>query len=101
MKRHRVMVSEDRSKFLTEKTQRHDRHGLVFLLDLLARLKFTNVTDRIRVATETLYQELINAEASAFIGAAPFERTEGRSTHRDGTRARTLTTTAGELDLGI
>ena len=28
------------------------------LLDLLAQLKLTNVTDRIRVATEALYQEL-------------------------------------------
>ena len=29
----------------------------------------TDVTDRIRVATETLYQGLIDAEAAAFIGA--------------------------------
>ena len=34
--------------------------------------------NRIRVATETLYQELIDAEAAAFIGAAPFERTPDR-----------------------
>ena len=71
------------------------------LLDLLAQLKLTDVTDRIRVATETLYQELIDAEATAFIGAGPFERTDGRTTHRNGTRARVLTTTAGELDLRI
>jgi hypothetical protein len=45
------------------------------LLDLLAQLKLTDVTDRIRIATEMLYQELIDAEASAFIGAAPFPRT--------------------------
>ncbi|MEC5152561.1 transposase-like protein [Cryobacterium psychrotolerans] len=44
------------------------------LLNLLGELKLTDVTDRIRVATETLYQELIDAEATAFIGAAPFER---------------------------
>jgi transposase-like protein len=71
------------------------------LLDLLAQLKLTDVTDRIRVATETLYQELIDAEASAFIGAAPFERTTERTTHRNGTRPRVLTTTAGDLDLAI
>ncbi len=35
------------------------------LLDLLAQLKLTDVTDRIRIATERLYQELIDAEASA------------------------------------
>ncbi len=38
------------------------------LLDLLAELKLTDVPDRIRVATETLYQQLIDAEAAAFRG---------------------------------
>ena len=57
------------------------------LLDLLGELKLTDVTDRIRVATEALYQELIDAEATAFIGAAPFERSGDRTTHRNGTRA--------------
>ena len=71
------------------------------LLDLLAQLKLTDVTDRIRSATETLYQELIDAEASAFIGAAPFERSTGRTALRNGSRPRTLTTTAGDLDLRI
>lgn len=41
-------------------------------------------TDRIRSATETLYQELIDAEATGFIGAAPFERSAERTTHRNG-----------------
>ena len=41
------------------------------LLELLGELKLTDVTDRIRVATETLYQELIDAEATAVIGASP------------------------------
>jgi transposase-like protein len=71
------------------------------LLDLLAQLKLTDVPDRIRVATETLYQELIDAEATAFIGAAPFERSAERTTLRNGSRPRTLTTTAGDLDLKI
>lgn len=71
------------------------------LLNLLAELKLTDVTDRIRSATEKLYQELIDAEATAFIGAAPFERTTERTTQRNGTRPRTLTTTAGDLELKI
>ena len=71
------------------------------LLELLGELKLTDVTDRIRVATETLYQELIDAEAAAFIGAAPFERTPDRVAQRNGTRTRALTTTAGELELKI
>jgi len=59
------------------------------LLDLLAQPKLTDVTDvtdRIRSATETLYQELIDAEATAFIGACPFERSAERTTQRNGTR---------------
>ena len=75
------------------------------LLDLLAQLKLADVTDRIRSATETLYQELIDAEAVSLIGAAPFERsaerTIQRTTQRNGTRPRTLRTTAGDLDLKI
>ena len=71
------------------------------LLDLLAELKLTDVSDRIRVATESLYQQLIDAEAAAFIGAAPFERSAERTTHRNGTRPRVLSTTAGDLDLTI
>lgn len=69
------------------------------LLELLGELKLADVTDRIRVATETLYLELIDADAAAFIGAAPFKRSTARTTQRNGTRPRTLTTTAGELEL--
>ena len=71
------------------------------LLDLLDQLKLTDVTDRIRSATEMLYQELIDAEATAFVGAGPFERSGGRTTHRNGSRPRTLTTTARDLGLRI
>jgi transposase-like protein len=71
------------------------------LLELLGELKLTDVSDRVRVATEKLYQELIDAEAAAFIGAAPFERTPDRVAQRNGTRPRMLTTTAGELELRI
>ncbi|AMM20109.1 transposase [Frondihabitans sp. PAMC 28766] len=71
------------------------------LLELLAQLKLTDVSDRIRSATEQLYQQLIDAEAAAFIGAAPFERVDTRTTHRNGTRPRVLTTTAGDLQLEI
>ncbi|GMA90325.1 hypothetical protein GCM10025869_08540 [Homoserinibacter gongjuensis] len=71
------------------------------LLELLGELKLTDVTDRIRVATETLYQELIDAEATAVIGASPFERSATRTTQRNGFRARTLSTTAGDLELRI
>ena len=42
------------------------------LRDLFAELKLTDVPDRIRLATETLCQSQIDAEATSFIGAAPF-----------------------------
>ncbi len=71
------------------------------LLELLAALKDTDVSDRIRTATEHLYQELIDAEATAVIGAGPWQRTAERTTQRNGTRPRVLTTTAGDLDLRI
>jgi putative transposase len=65
------------------------------LLNPLGELKLTDVTDHLRVATETLYQELIDANAGTFIGSAPFVRSGDRTTHRNGTRIRTLSTTTG------
>ena len=96
------MVSEKyRSKFSHRKTQSTMALDQSALLELLGELKLTDVNDRVRVATETLYQELIDAEAAAFIGAAPFERSTERTTHRNGSRPKTLSTTAGDLELAI
>ena len=44
------------------------------LLELLEALKAADVDDRIRTATETLYQALIEAELTAVIGAAVPDR---------------------------
>jgi transposase-like protein len=71
------------------------------LIDLLEALKNTDVDERVRVATEHLYQALIDAELTAFVGAAPHERTPDRTAQRNGSRPRTLTTTAGDLELRI
>jgi transposase-like protein len=38
---------------------------------------------------------------TAVIGAAPHERTDGRTAQRHGSRPRTLSTTAGDLELRI
>ncbi|WP_035758682.1 IS256 family transposase [Granulicoccus phenolivorans] len=46
-------------------------------------------------------QDLIDAEATAKIGAERYERTPHRTTRRNGTRAKTLATPAGEVDLAI
>jgi transposase-like protein len=53
-----------------------------------------------RQAAETIYQALIEAELTAVI-AAPHQRTETRTGMRNGHRARTLSTTAGDLELKI
>ena len=71
------------------------------LLELLESLKAADVGDRVRHAAETIYQALIEAELTAVIGATPHERNDQRTAPRNGHRTRTLTTTAGDLELRI
>jgi putative transposase len=71
------------------------------LLEVLDALTAAEVDDRIRQAAQTRYQALIEAELTAVIGAAPNQRTPERSAQRNGHRAQVLTTTAGDLELGI
>ena len=71
------------------------------LLEVLEALKAAEVDERVRQAATTIYQALIEAELSSVIGAVPHERTPLRVNHRNGHRARTLTTTAGDLELQI
>lgn len=71
------------------------------LLELLEALKAADVGDRIREAAETIYQALIEAELTEHIGAAPHERSDSRTALRNGHRTRTLSTTAGDLELRI
>ena len=49
------------------------------LIELLESLKLAEVGDRVRQATEALYQALIDAELTAVIGAAPHERSPDRT----------------------
>jgi putative transposase len=71
------------------------------LLDLLAALDAADGVERVRMGLQRLYQELIEAEATVVIGAGPHERSESRVTQRNGYRPRTLSTTAGDLELAI
>jgi putative transposase len=45
------------------------------LLELLEALELADVDERIRAASETLYQALIEGELTAVLGAGPHERT--------------------------
>ena len=71
------------------------------LLEVLEALRGTGADDRIRTAAETIYQALIDAELTSVICAGPWERTDSRLAQRNGSRARTLTTAAGDLELRI
>ena len=55
------MVSGGNCLGSSRKEHRHDAR-----LELVRELKLTDVGDRIWVASERLYQELIDAEAAAF-----------------------------------
>src|ERR671938_2059255 len=71
------------------------------LLEVLDTLKAGDAGERVRVAAETMYQALIETERTATIGAQPWERTESRTAQRNGSRPRTVSTTAGDLQLRI
>jgi putative transposase len=57
--------------------------------------------DVIRRSVELVLQALIEAEVTQVIGAGPHERTETRTNHRNGYRARLLSTKAGDVELAI
>jgi putative transposase len=71
------------------------------LLEVLDALKVADVGDRVRQAAETVYQALIEAELTEVIGAGLHERSDARTAQRNGHRTRTLSTTAGDLELRI
>ncbi|MDQ0605189.1 putative transposase [Streptomyces canus] len=71
------------------------------LIRLLESLHSTDGIELIRAIAERMVQELIEAEASAHIGAEWNEHTPARTTVRNGHREKVLTTLAGDLELEI
>jgi putative transposase len=71
------------------------------LLEILDAIKEADVADRVRESAATIYQALIEAELTSVIGAEPHERSDARTGQRNGHRPRTLSTTAGDLELRI
>ena len=55
----------------------------------------------IKDAVRLVCQQLIEAEATAVIGAGRYERSEGRTAQRNGHRPRLLSTPAGDVELAI
>jgi putative transposase len=71
------------------------------LTELLDALRAGGDMDFMREAMQLVLQALIELEATQVIGAARYERTDTRSTHRNGRRARLLSTKAGDVELQI
>ena len=71
------------------------------LSELLAALSAGEGVDLVRELAQWALQQLIDTEATAVIGAAPWERTETRVAERNGTRSRLVSTATGDLHVGI
>ncbi|MBA3764803.1 MAG: transposase [Actinobacteria bacterium] len=71
------------------------------LSELLDALRAGGDMDFMREAMQLVLQELIELEATQVIGAGRYERGEGRTTHRNGSRSRLLSTKAGDVELSI
>lgn len=71
------------------------------LSELLDAMRAGGIIDLVRESIRLVAQELIEHEVSEAIGAARYERTEGRLTHRNGARSRILSTKAGDVELRI
>src|SRR4051812_9047269 len=71
------------------------------LLELSEALRTADGGELMRRLLHTMLQAVIDAEATAHIGAGPHERTETRSTQRNGTRDKLVATTAGDLTVKI
>src|SRR5436309_6678592 len=62
--------------------------------ELLDAFRAGDGVDLIRESVRLVLQELIEVEATEVIGAAPYERTDTRTTERNGARPRLLATQA-------
>jgi len=71
------------------------------LSELLDAMRAGDSLDVMREAMTLVLQELIEAEVAQAIGAARYERTDERTTHRNGSRTRLLSTKAGDVELHI
>ncbi len=68
---------------------------------ILNNLQEVGGGDLFRGILQSVCQSIINLEADEHVGAAPYERTEGRAVQRNGSRSRGLETRVGELELRI
>ena len=71
------------------------------LLEMIEMLNSADGGDVMRRLLGGMLQAVVDAEATAFIGAGLHERSEARTTQRNGTRDKLVTTAAGDLTVKI
>jgi putative transposase len=71
------------------------------LLELLEAMRSADDGELMRRLLASVLQLLVDAEATAFIGAEPHERTEARTNQRNGTRPKLIATATGDITVAI
>ena len=71
------------------------------LLEFSEVLRGADGGEMMRLMLATMLQALVDAEATARIGASRHERTDARITQRNGTREKVVSTTSGDLTVKI
>jgi putative transposase len=71
------------------------------LIELVETLTGADDGELMRKMLTAMLQALVDAEATAHIGAEPHERTETRTTQRNGTREKVVTTGTGDVMVRI
>jgi len=71
------------------------------LLEMIGMLRTADGGELMRRLLGGMLQAVIEAEATAHIGAGPHERTAARTTQRNGGRDKTVTTAAGDVTVKI
>lgn len=98
---HRVVVSELPTKVTHSKdthAMTHDHSALLAQLDALTSADSGSMfAELVRAGL----QALIEAEATEKIGASRYERSAERTVHRNGHRAKTVSTPAGDVSVKI
>jgi Transposase and inactivated derivatives len=67
------------------------------LLELSSALRSADGDQMMRMMLTAMLQALVDAEATAKIGAGRYERSDTRTTSRNGTRPKTVSTTSGDV----
>lgn len=77
------------------------KHDDTFASDSLQELFASNSEGDLRKMVEIVLNTIMSGEVAQHLNADRYERTDGRSGHRNGTKARTLNTRVGRLNLEV